>query len=73
MVPINPARLARAMSTSGELFDQPTLDRLYPGGKAEYLRHFEVALDRSIRSGFILFADRQEIFDVAAASYPGTR
>jgi hypothetical protein len=44
---------------------------LYPGGKAEYLKRFAVALDRSIQSGFILPADRQEILDLAAASYRG--
>ena len=56
---------------SGETFDAQTLIQLYPGGETEYLKRFAVALDRSIRSGFILQADRQEILDLAAANYHG--
>ncbi|GGA36708.1 hypothetical protein GCM10011395_03790 [Sphingomonas psychrolutea] len=58
---------------SGELFDAQTLVRLYPGGKAEYLKRFSVALDRSIQARFILPADRQEILDLAAARYRSAR
>lgn len=54
-----------------EPFDAATLARLYPGGRAEYLRRFELALDRTIANGFILAADRQEILEIAAASYAG--
>jgi Alpha/beta hydrolase domain len=54
-----------------EPFDATTLDRLYPGGKKQYLERFQRSLDKSIRAGFILAADRQEILDVAAASYNG--
>lgn len=54
---------------SGEVFDGQKLGRLYPAGKAQYLKRFTTALDRSIRAGFILRADRQEILDLAAASY----
>lgn len=56
---------------SGELFDTDTLRRLYPGGRAEYLEAFAAALDTAIRSGFILPADRAEILQLAAATYPG--
>lgn len=55
-----------------EPFDQARLDHLYPGGKREYLRLFEVALDRSIKAGFLLSADRQEILALADLMYPGS-
>ena len=58
---------------SGEPFDTVTLSRLYPGGSAEYLAQFTQALDRAIASGFILAADRQEILELAAATYPRGR
>lgn len=45
----------------GERFDKATLAKLYPGGKAEYLRRLTRALGRVIASGHILAADRQEI------------
>ncbi|HEX4002473.1 MAG TPA: alpha/beta hydrolase domain-containing protein [Candidatus Acidoferrales bacterium] len=56
-----------------EPFGADTLDRIYPGGKSEYLRKFEAALDSAIRAGFILAADRQEILELAAMTYPGSR
>lgn len=59
-----------AIFGSGELLDADTLRRLYPNGTADYLERFEAALDMSIRSGFILTADRQEILDLAALMYP---
>jgi hypothetical protein len=52
-----------------EPFDTATLDRLYPGGKSEYLKKFEASLDSAIKAGFILPADRKEILDIAAISY----
>lgn len=52
-------------------FDQATLDRLYPGGRRDYLERFEAALDRSIAAGFLLAADRQEILLLADLMYPG--
>ncbi|MGD1239676.1 alpha/beta hydrolase domain-containing protein [Mycobacterium seoulense] len=62
-----------ALFGSGELFDAGTLRRLYPGGMSQYLQRFTAALDASIRSGFILAADRDEILELAAATYPGDR
>jgi len=59
-----------AIFGSGEPFDAATLGRLYPGGSAEYLERFTVALDSAIKSGFILPADRAEILELAAATYP---
>ena len=55
---------------SGEMFDVATLSRLYPGGSAEYLERFTEALDRAINSGFIRPADRAEILELAAATFP---
>ncbi len=59
-----------AIFGSGEHFDAVTLSRLYPGGITEYLERFTAALDAAIRSGFILPADRDEILELAAATYP---
>src|ERR1700733_14983225 len=55
---------------SGELFDAATLRRLYPGGAADYLERFTASLDSAIQSGFILAADREEILQLAAATFP---
>jgi hypothetical protein len=59
-----------AIFGSGELFDGAALRRLYPGGSADYLERFTAALDSTIRLGFILAADREEILQLAAASFP---
>ncbi|MGH3638117.1 MAG: alpha/beta hydrolase domain-containing protein [Mycobacterium sp.] len=58
---------------SGEVFDAATVASLYPGGSDEYLRLFEIALDEAVRSGFIVAADRGEILELAAATYPLNR
>jgi hypothetical protein len=55
---------------SGQQFDASTLSRLYPGGTADYLARFTDSLDSAIEAGFLLAADRQEILDLAAATYP---
>ncbi|CAM2979605.1 hypothetical protein BST27_03645 [Mycobacterium intermedium] len=55
---------------SGEPFDADTVQRLYPGGVEQYLSRFTAALDSAIQSGFILAADRAEILELAAATYP---
>ncbi len=55
---------------SGEVFDAETLARLYPGGATEYVERFTESLDEAIDAGFLLAADRQEILDIAAATYP---
>jgi hypothetical protein len=55
---------------SGELFDTGTVRRLYPGGTADYLERFTAALDSAIESGFILAADREEVLQLAAATFP---
>ncbi len=59
-----------AIFGSGEPFDEATVRRLYPGGCAQYLDSFTSALDTAIRSGFILPADRAEILELTAATYP---
>jgi hypothetical protein len=55
---------------SGEPFDAATLGRLYPGGAADYLPRFTRAVDEAIEAGFIVPADRPEILELAAATYP---
>jgi hypothetical protein len=55
---------------SGEPFDAATVRRLYPGGAADYLERFTVSLDSAIEAGFILAADREEILQLAAATFP---
>ncbi|OBH45597.1 alpha/beta hydrolase domain-containing protein [Mycobacterium mantenii] len=62
-----------AIFGSGEHFDTATIQQLYPGGDAHYLERFTAALDAAIASGFILPADRAEILQLAAATYPGER
>jgi hypothetical protein len=54
---------------SGGQFDAATVRRLYPGGATEYLARFTASLDSAIQSGFILAADRQEILELAAATF----
>jgi hypothetical protein len=50
-------------------FDQQTLERLYPGGRADYLDRFAASLDSTIAAGFLRPEDRTEILSLAAASY----
>jgi hypothetical protein len=81
-VDVPTARLSGMPNSGGQLgflvgscepFDQATLDRLYPGGKKEYLKKFEASLDSAIKAGFILSADKREILDLAAITYRGAR
>jgi hypothetical protein len=60
-----------ALTGSVEPFDTQTLDRLYPGGRAEYLKKFEKVLNAQIKAGFILAADKKEIMEIAKLSYKG--
>jgi Alpha/beta hydrolase domain len=55
---------------SGEPFDAATLGRLYPGGAEDYVPRFTLAVDQAIEAGFIVPADRPEILELAAATYP---
>jgi hypothetical protein len=55
---------------SGEVFDADKLRGLYPQGLAGYLDRFTASLDRAIEAGFIVPADRAEILEIAAATYP---
>ncbi len=57
------------LAGSGDPFDKATLVRLYPSGKADYLRRFTRALDMAIRAGHVLREDRQAILDVAAINF----
>jgi Alpha/beta hydrolase domain len=65
----DPKSFIGMLAGSGELFDQATLARLYPGGKADYLRKFTRSLDAAIRAGHILKDDRQEILDIATINF----
>ena len=53
-------------------YDAATLAKLYPGGKADYLKRFDASLDRAVAGGFILKADAPEIRALAAANWPGS-
>jgi hypothetical protein len=68
----NSGGMAAMMAGVCEPFDAATLDRLYPGGKSEYMKKFEASLTSAIKAGFILPADRQEIMGLAASAYRGT-
>ena len=57
---------------STQPFDAATLAKLYPGGKADYLKTFDASLDGAVKAGFILPADAPEIRALAAAGWPGT-
>jgi hypothetical protein len=59
-----------AMFGSTRAFDADRLDRLYPGGREEYLAAFEKRADDAIAAGFILAADRAEILAVGKAACP---
>jgi hypothetical protein len=54
---------------SGQVFDEATRRKLYPGGKSDYLERFTESLDATIRAGYLLRADRTEILELAAATY----
>lgn len=66
----NSGGLVGFLAGVAEPFDAAKLAQLYPGGRADYARRFEAALDQAIAAGFLLQADRQEILDVAVAAYP---
>jgi hypothetical protein len=59
-----------ALFGSGAVFDAATLQRLYPGGSAEFLDRFTASLDQAIVAGFLVAADRAEILQLAEATYP---
>jgi hypothetical protein len=54
----------------GKPFDADTLLRLYPGGKADYLKQFEASLDEAIENGFLVPDDKAEILAIAAINFP---
>ncbi len=57
---------------STEPYDAATLARLYPGGKADYLKKFDASLNRAVKAGFILKVDAPEIEALAAANWSGS-
>jgi hypothetical protein len=52
-----------------EAFEAAKLRQMYPGGKREYLKQFNIALKAAVRRGFILRADVREIQALAAEMY----
>lgn len=62
---------AGSMVGFGKPFDAATLQRLYPGGKGEYLKKFEASLDSAIKHGFLLPEDRTEILGLAKHGFAG--
>ena len=69
----NSGSLLASLVGSGQPFDKAMLATLYPGGKADYLRRFQSALDAAIAAGHILPEDRQEILDIAGINFDGAR
>jgi Alpha/beta hydrolase domain len=75
-----PVAILSGTGQSGELFAvllgttrelrASDVARLYPDGKADYLRRFEASLDATIKTGFLLAEDRTEILAVADAGWP---
>ena len=65
----DPKSFIGMLAGSGEPLTKAELAKLYPGGKAEYLRRFTAALDAAIRAGHVLQADRQEILEIAAINF----
>jgi len=61
---------AGSMVGFGKPFDSATIERLYPGGKADYLKKFEASLDSAIQNGFIVPEDKTEIMGLASCSFP---
>lgn len=57
----------------GESFAPDKLARLYPGGRSDYMRRFDAALEGAIEAGFILADDRQEILKIAVEAYGSGR
>lgn len=53
-----------------EPFDPARLQATYPGGRDEYFRRFDTALEDAVAKGFILSADAPEIRALARAMYP---
>jgi hypothetical protein len=77
-VDVPTARLSGLGGAAGQFgvtepFDQATLDKLYPAGRAEYMGKFNKSLELAIKSGFILPADAVEIKALAAVMYSGLK
>jgi hypothetical protein len=65
----DPKSFIGMLAGSGEPLTRADLAKLYPGGKAEYLRRFTASLDAAIRAGHVLRDDRQEILEIAAINF----
>ena len=65
----DPKSFIGMLGGSGVPLSPAELSKLYPGGKADYLRRFTRALDAAIRARHISSADRQEILEIAEINY----
>lgn len=65
----DPKSFIGMLAGSGEPLTKAELAKLYPGGRAEYLRRFTASLDTAIRAGHLLRDDRQEILEIAAINF----
>lgn len=65
----NPAEPMGFLIGQSRPFDRATIERLYPGGRADHLARFTGALDHAIAAGFILAENRSEIVSLAEASW----
>lgn len=65
----DPSSFLGRLSGTAVPFDKATLVKLYPGGKAAYLKAFTRSLEAAIRAGHILPEDREEILAVAAINF----
>lgn len=65
----NSGGFVAAIAGVSEPFSKVQLEKLYPGGKAEYLTLFAIALHRAIAEGHLLREDWQEILDIAGINY----
>lgn len=54
-----------------ELFPKTRIATMYPGGKADYLAKFKVALDAVVSAGFMLADDATEALVLAGDTWPG--
>jgi len=58
-----------ALAGTTAAFSARTLSQLYPGGRRDYLSRFSASLDATIKHGFILPSDRQEILKLAGLEF----
>jgi hypothetical protein len=68
----NSGNLQALLAGTTAPFNAQTLSKLYPGGRADYMSKFGIALDAAIKRGFILSDDRAEILRLAGLGFDGS-